>query len=248
MHYEIAGTQVRLIGTLHRWPTDGSDDDLPEWVWNAYEWCETLCFEQDTSTILPYARFGAGESLENRVPSDVWQDLQAAYPAGANLAPVKQWAVLAEIPTLGIPFTPGVEPQLTSRARTDGKPLEYLETAAEFAELATRPSDELYAKLIRHALNNRETLRHAVYQMRAAWLTRDVNEITQLSPKTLFGIPEVAALLLTERNHLWLPRILAHSGAATRRLVGVGAAHLPGENGLLALLRSAGQELRPIHD
>lgn len=53
-------------------------------------------------------------------------------------------------------------------------------------------------------------------------------------------------LLLDARNRAWLPRITEAAGPAANIIVAVGAAHLPGEEGLLRLLEHDGWTIRPM--
>jgi uncharacterized protein YbaP (TraB family) len=67
--------------------------------------------------------------------------------------------------------------------------------------------------------------------------------------RDLAANPEDAAiydrLMLAERNHLWIPRLVKYlqDGSA---VVNVGAAHLPGPHGLIELLRRRGFKVEPI--
>jgi uncharacterized protein YbaP (TraB family) len=67
--------------------------------------------------------------------------------------------------------------------------------------------------------------------------------------RDLAASPEDAAIqerrMLTERNHLWMPRLVKflQDGSA---VVNVGVAHLPGPHGLIELLRRQGFKVEPI--
>ena len=246
MYFSIVGTNVRLAGTLHRWPSDAGDCELPTWVWEAYKWSEELCFEMDMSKIGAIARFPDGDSLERKLPADVWAALRDAYPPEVNLGAVKQWALLFELQTLGIPMVDGVEPQISRQALMDLKPIHYLETAEEFAALTTALSDDQYAELLLRVLRDRAGFRKALYTMHEVWLTGSLAEVTRPLPATLLGIPEISDLILTARNRHWFPRLLDTIASGRRVLVGVGAAHLPGTNGLLYLLRRAGYDTQLV--
>ena len=38
MYYELVGTNVRLAGSMHAWPAEAGQQDLPAWIWAAYQW------------------------------------------------------------------------------------------------------------------------------------------------------------------------------------------------------------------
>jgi uncharacterized protein YbaP (TraB family) len=147
---------------------------------------------------------------------------------------------------MGKTMLPGVELQLTSRAGADGKPIFYLETSAEFAALAdsAQPSD--YTEAFVRVLGNLHAFQRVLHEMHGAWLSGDLEAVEAVLPRTLLGLPVVAKLLLDDRNEAWLPKILAAIERPERKLVVAGAAHLPGEQGLVARLRRVGRDVRLI--
>jgi uncharacterized protein YbaP (TraB family) len=56
----------------------------------------------------------------------------------------------------------------------------------------------------------------------------------------------VKTVVLNARNANWMPIILGTLRSEKRTLIAVGALHLPEPSGLLALLASAGHELRHL--
>ena len=75
-------------------------------------------------------------------------------------------------------------------------------------------------------------------QTAASWeLSRLTAEIPAEQRDALFA--QMQQELLTQRNRSWLPVILEQEQASTL-VVAVGAAHLPGQDGVLALLAGAG--------
>jgi uncharacterized protein len=55
----------------------------------------------------------------------------------------------------------------------------------------------------------------------------------------------VLRVLITERNRAWLPALLRYADQG-RALINVGAAHLPGPEGVVALLQQRGYRVAPI--
>ena len=56
------------------------------------------------------------------------------------------------------------------------------------------------------------------------------------------------AALLDDRNAAWVPVIEAASARAPRLVVAAGAAHLPGEKGILAALAARGWTVEPLDE
>ena len=59
------------------------------------------------------------------------------------------------------------------------------------------------------------------------------------------SLSEYGDLLLVQRNHNWIP-VMAGMMAEQPTFFAVGAGHLGGEEGVVALLREAGYTLRPL--
>jgi uncharacterized protein YbaP (TraB family) len=72
MLYELEGTRLRVLGTLHLLPPGGK---LPDWLVSAYEWSEAVFVEHSPTDFLQQARQVTGP-LESRVSPAFWQLLQ----------------------------------------------------------------------------------------------------------------------------------------------------------------------------
>jgi uncharacterized protein YbaP (TraB family) len=62
----------------------------------------------------------------------------------------------------------------------------------------------------------------------------------------LARLREVWEVIFDQRNLLWLPRIIETLRSDKRTLILVGAGHLGGPGGVLALLRDAGLEFQAL--
>jgi uncharacterized protein YbaP (TraB family) len=60
------------------------------------------------------------------------------------------------------------------------------------------------------------------------------------------GFSRFEELLLTRRNESWVPMIEAKITGDSPKLFAVGAAHLGGDSGVIALLRKEGYKLTPV--
>ena len=72
----------------------------------------------------------------------------------------------------------------------------------------------------------------------------DLPGVTAAEGEALFAATEDR--LLTQRNHAWIPVIEEAAARHGRVTVAAGAAHLPGRDGVLALLRSRGWTVTPL--
>lgn len=78
------------------------------------------------------------------------------------------------------------------------------------------------------------------------WLAGDAEALIDAGQSSLLADPELREVLLTRRNAAWADKI-DHLLAGERGiLVAVGAAHLPGPDGLAARLEQFGYTVRPV--
>jgi uncharacterized protein len=248
MYYEVVGSSVRLAGSLHRLPATAPT--LPEWVVDAYTWTEEVVLEADSSTALQHFWRADNSSMEDSLPTPVWQALSGIWPKSgplANLRSLKQWAALMTLPLLLMPTADGVESLLTPRARQDGKPIRYLETMAEFSALAEQVPDGEYARVLSEALAAPTEIAKGLLDLHGAWQARDIAALAAILPRTLLGRSALLShYALDRRNESWFPKILEARQANRRILIAVGALHLVGPSGILARLVAVGQKLRPL--
>ena len=73
-----------------------------------------------------------------------------------------------------------------------------------------------------------------------AWLGGDTDLLIELTRRGILADPELAQVLLYDRNRSWAAQIENLLSASERPLIAVGAGHLLGERGLPALLESRG--------
>jgi len=79
----------------------------------------------------------------------------------------------------------------------------------------------------------------------ALYKKQDVNELYQMTRKSSFGMEGNDEVMLFDRNKKWIPRI--HKMMTEKpTFFAVGAAHLGGDRGVIALLRKEGYKVRAI--
>nr|WP_305958694.1 TraB/GumN family protein [Aurantiacibacter sp. 219JJ12-13]MDP5262057.1 TraB/GumN family protein [Aurantiacibacter sp. 219JJ12-13] len=100
-------------------------------------------------------------------------------------------------------------------------------------------ADLLHGVALSHAANTSQ-------QVLRAWLTGDEAQLIAHVNQSLDVSRELRRVLLTERNARWLEDIVELVERGRRPLVAVGAGHVIGEDGLVALLQARGFEVRRI--
>jgi uncharacterized protein YbaP (TraB family) len=79
----------------------------------------------------------------------------------------------------------------------------------------------------------------------ALYKSENISELYQMTLKSEFGMESNQDIMLFDRNKKWISRIQKLI-ADKPTIFAVGAAHLGGEKGVIALLRKEGYTLRPI--
>ncbi|MBQ2045743.1 MAG: TraB/GumN family protein [Muribaculaceae bacterium] len=97
------------------------------------------------------------------------------------------------------------------------------------------------------SIHKEDMMKSFSFDLYNAYMTQDIEKVRQLMIDPDLGLePEDEAKMLTNRNINWvnqLKTILPQKSA----FVCVGAGHLPGENGVLNLLRQAGYTITPVN-
>jgi len=140
----------------------------------------------------------------------------------------------------------GLDQHFFNLAKADGKPVQGLETTAfqisRFDEMSM-PEQE---RLLLETLKELDTQQTEVTRLANAWKAGDVPSVERLVLEDLKSEPRLYQRLLVDRNRAWLPKIEALFSRPGRAMVVVGAAHLIGSDGLLAMLRSRGYSIQQL--
>jgi hypothetical protein len=246
MYVQLAGTQVRLLGSMHLF--SAASPRMPSWVSEAFDWSEALIFESDAPAILPFLKRERGQSLEHALPPEVWSRLDASWPSAGPLAPLSElrpWAALMVAPTLCQRVIEGVEPRMLRAAAAQSKPYQFLETADEVvASLESIPLSAVCAGLELLLADLTEPQR-TLDRMQLAWLQRDLQAVHQVAAESpMFSLPGIRSAILDARNRAWAPRVRDALDSPKRTLVVVGALHLCGAGNLIERLE---HPVEPLH-
>lgn len=141
----------------------------------------------------------------------------------------------------------GVEQELMKIARKQQKEIKGFETIAFQASVF----DSIpYADQARSLLNSIDSIhQYKVYfdTMMTVYKNQELDSIEALFNNTSFGIKDGLDILLDKRNRNWVDQLKTIL-AANNVFIAVGAGHLVGKKGLIALLKEEGYTLRPINN
>jgi len=145
---------------------------------------------------------------------------------------------------MGLDPQAGIEMQLTKKAAKDGKPITGLETMEEQLNFFAGLDEKAELEFLTSTLDELKNLQSEMGELMNAWRQGDENKLMRLMQSEIKGHEKFFNLLLTERNKRWISKLRSIlDGGDENVLVAVGALHLVGDDGVVALLRRAGYKV-----
>jgi hypothetical protein len=140
----------------------------------------------------------------------------------------------------GFDATLGLDKHFYDRAQAEGKAVQGLETTeyqiSRFDGMAMSQQDRFLAE----SLKDLDAEKASVRTIADAWKAGDLPTVERLVLQDVKDDPFMYQRLLVERNRNWLPKIEALFARPGRAFIVVGAAHLVGPDGLIAMLKAKG--------
>jgi uncharacterized protein YbaP (TraB family) len=96
-------------------------------------------------------------------------------------------------------------------------------------------------------INSGDTSHNELDEMFKAYKEQDLSKLEALLMSTDAGISAFADIMLYNRNRNWVEKLKNLLGKKPM-VIAVGAGHLPGEKGVINLLRSEGYKLTPVEN
>jgi uncharacterized protein YbaP (TraB family) len=161
---------------------------------------------------------------------------------------MKPWMVMLMITAFeaqkaGLDAALGLDKYFFDKAKAAGKPVVALETAESQIDRFDQMPVSLQEQMLRSTLTELEVQRDSVAAMIGAWRRGDAATLENMALSSFDGYRGAYTSLIVERNNNWIPQIEACMNKPTPCFVVVGAAHLIGPDGLLALLKKKGYRI-----
>ncbi len=141
----------------------------------------------------------------------------------------------------------GVEEELMKIAKEDKKEIRGLETMAFQASVFDSIPYAEQAKELLKTLDSMDAYKHFFDTLITVYKSQNLQAIETMFSKSEFGMEDNQDLLLNNRNRNWVKQ-LKEIMQKERVFVAVGAGHLVGEQGLIALLKKEGYQVRPLEN
>ncbi|MFT3680592.1 MAG: TraB/GumN family protein [Ferruginibacter sp.] len=141
--------------------------------------------------------------------------------------------------------TSGVEEELMRLAKLNKKEIKGLETMAFQSAVFDSIPYEQQAKELLKSIDSIDTYKIYFDSMMRVYKSQQLDKIETLFNDKEFGMEEYQDVLLDNRNKNWVQKLNAIMNKESV-FVAVGAGHLPGKNGLIALLQKEGYTVKPL--
>ena len=141
----------------------------------------------------------------------------------------------------------GVEQELMLLAKNDKKEIQGLETMAFQASVFDSIPYAEQAKELLKTIDSLSSYKKLFDTLITVYKSQGLDEIEKLFSKSEFGMQDNQDILLNNRNKNWIQQLKIIMKKESV-FIAVGAGHLVGGQGLIALLRKEGYILRPIEN
>lgn len=257
---EKGNEQHWLLGSIHAGKP--SLYPLPDPVERAWQQSRTLVMEVDMTHITQaqWQEMGAitrlvdGKTLKDHLPLDLYR--RTLIAAGQNgltetmLAPLRPWFAAitltqAALERTGYSGEYGVDQHFAKRANEGGKPIVGLETLLEQLGYLASVGDN-QTLMLESTLDELPELEASFAKVMSAWQDGDQATLINLLREEM-APPKLQAwleqTLLAERNRNWVKK---WPTLPNESFIVVGALHLYGDQGLLALLEQQGWRITAL--
>lgn len=260
--WEVEGPKVRhyLLGSLHLLPEAAAE--LPDALERAYLRADELMFESDIATLsAPHTQLtllaaAKGERpLKASIAPPLYERLrrraEAVRMPMAVCEPFRAWFCALTLEIFSYQnegFRPefGLDQQFFQRAVADDKPLHWLEEPPAHLALFTGMPEAQAEQFLAATVDELTGVGSEPAELLRMWKAGDSAALEQMTVELKAQAPALYERLLVARNRAWLPRLQAALDGPAVQLIVVGAAHLYGPDGLIALLQQKGYRLRPV--
>ena len=247
---------VVLLGSVHMLKPDASE--LPAEALQAYEHAVALVMEVDLGSVTSEGMVSAMSALgalpeEQTLASVLGPELYGRFKTQAAsegldaelLEHMQPWMAAlmldqAQMARLGFVGAAGVDQQLAQRAATDHKRIVGLETIDEQLGMFAQLSADQQRHFMRYTLDEQGHTAEQLGTIVTAWRTGNTRALEKLLGEGFEDFPDLYRVLTTDRNRKWLTTVVPLLNGTEDYLVIVGAMHLVGKDGLVALLRDRG--------
>jgi uncharacterized protein len=140
----------------------------------------------------------------------------------------------------------GADDEIIEHAQNVGKELRYLETVDDQMKLLVMGDDLAQIRALKRQLVSLPQSASHTEDLVQSWARGDMERFSNMIERDFAGHVEAQDLLISNRNRAWVPSVAELLGSGKTAMVTVGAAHIGGAKGLIALLCAAGHDVERV--
>ncbi|RYY12611.1 MAG: TraB/GumN family protein [Chitinophagaceae bacterium] len=260
--WEISGNGLKspsyLFGTMHI--LCATDAKLSPNMKQIIRDCNQVYFEIDMDDMgemmgaLKYLRMNDGAKISDLLTAEEYDRVKTYFDKNKSKLPFsmmnrfKPYFVSSMIgeQLMSCKETNGMEAIIMQEAKPYRKEVKGLETTAFQASIFDSIPYKKQAMDLVSYIDSVDHYKGITEEMVKVYLKQDLGKLDKLMQQSDVGMSEYMDLMLYDRNRRWvslLPDIMKGDGAT---LFAVGAGHLPGDQGVISLLKKAGFTLKPL--
>ena len=253
--------RVYIAGSIHLLKPGTA---LPSSLDHAYRDTKKIVMEIDiddmdanatASYVMAHGMYSGGDTLDQHLSAT--QRLRVSQAAASSGLPLPMLQMMEpwlaaitltdmQMAQLGLDPHSGVEEQIKTRAVTDHKEISGFETVEEQLHIFDDLPMAEQIQFLDMTLDDAADAKNELDELTNAWLRGDDDKIARLSLRDYARFPKLMEPLLAARNARWLPKIRALLAGDEDVMILVGAAHLVGDRGVIALLAQSGVRLERV--
>jgi len=260
--WEISGNGLKkssyLFGTFHMMCKD--DINFSKNLLDALHSADDVYFEMDlddpanTLGALMFMNMKDGKTLKDLITAEEFTKLDKYFSDSLRTSlktfqKMKPSMLEAFLYPKMMPckYLSGVEQELMKVAKKDKKEIKGFETIQFQASVFDSIPYDLQAKSLLKTIDSIHQYRLYFDTMLNVYKSQKIDKIEAMFNQPEFGLQEGMEFLLDRRNENWVSQLKAIL-PKENIFMAVGAGHLVGKKGLIALLRKEGYTVRPIQN
>ncbi len=203
--------------------------------------------------VFKFIRMKDNKKIADLLSAEEYQRVQDFFSTNKTVLPLsmmerfKPYFVAAMLSESKMPCATktGMEELLLQQAKKEGKPISGLESIAFQASVFDSIPYTEQAKELLKTIDEAASPDSFATRMADIYLSQDLDQIEKLTLEEEGGLSSYLELFLYGRNANWIPA-MEEAMKKQPALFAVGAAHLPGDKGVLNLLKKAGYQVVPV--
>jgi len=251
---------VYILGSIHL--AKPEIYPLAKEITYAYKNSDILVLELDPTSpesvqsiqkaMITEGMYSEGKSLKSELSKKTYVELnkylnKTGMPLGA-MEKMRPWVVvlqLSVVEMMRLGYSPdlGIDQHFLKMAKEESKPIIELETAEQQMALLSKNDKSFQDKLLFYTLKDMKEIEPMLNEMFKGWKSGDANRMDKIMSLSINDSPDLKEMyddLIIKRNYSMTERVENFLRTKKDYFVVVGAGHVVGEEGIVSLLKKAG--------